>query len=296
MVIVKLMGGLGNQMFQYAAARRLAHRRNAPLKLDLSFLEESHGGDTKRRYELGALKIRGEIATPEEVAAVTRTGGRLRKSVVGLLRRTGMARNHPGILKERHFHLDRRILEAPDNVYLDGYWQSEKYFEDVSSLIRDELSVKSPLEGKNLEWAGRIREAPSISLHVRRGDYVSNPETTRYHGTCDRDYYGRCLAEIRKNVPDPRIFVFSDDLEGVRMSLTLPSSTLYVDVNSSDQGHEDMRLMSLCKHNIIANSSFSWWGAWLNGNPGKIVCAPRKWFAIPGIGTDDLLPESWIPL
>ena len=138
-----------------------------------------------------------------------------------------------------------------------------------------------------------ISQTNSVSLHIRRGDYVSNQKTNQTHGTCDLDYYQRCITEIEKEVENPYFFVFSDEIEWVKENLKINHPAEYVDQNTGDKSYEDMRLMSQCKHNVIANSSFSWWGAWLNSYPDKIVFAPKRWFASDKHNTKDLIPEGW---
>lgn len=294
MIIVKLMGGLGNQMFQYAAGRRIALRHNTGLKFDLSFLKNPPRGDIKREYELHHLNVKGEISEGEEVrelkgraiSPLTRLGNRVRS-------RMGLAAHNPNIMRESHFHYDERFHEAPDNVYLEGYFQSERYFADIADNVADELSVKSPLEGKNLNMAREIERVKGVSVHIRRADFVHEGKTHRFHGVLSLDYYKKCVRALEKSVKEPHFFLFSDDWEWVRENFHTPHSTTLVDINSPGYGHEDMRLMSLCTHHIVANSSFSWWGAWLNRKEGKRVYAPKKWFAVNHMDTRDLCPRDW---
>jgi len=294
MIIVKLMGGLGNQMFQYAAGRRLAHHHNTVLKLDLSFLGSVEESITPRRYELEHLNIMAEIATPEEIAELTGKGSTYLQSFLQQTRQAlGLLLPVKNVITEKHFHFDLAILTAPNNTFLDGYWQSEKYFADISDVIRQEFNVTSDPDDWNRRLAEEIKGCESIAIHVRRCDYVSNAVTNAYHGTCPLDYYHAAIGMIVSQVAEPHFFVFSDDSEWVRDNLQIHYLTTYLNHNGPYQGHEDLRLMSLCRHHIIANSSFSWWGAWLARNPGNIVIAPDKWFTKADIDTRDLLPERW---
>ncbi len=297
MVFVKLMGGLGNQMFQYAAGLALARRTGASLRLDTSLLAngsgETRGG--RRTFELHRFRISAKVASPTELAEATgRPAAGWRGRVLGLRRRAGLASAQPPVLRERHFHFDPLFLDAPGHVCLVGYWQSARYFEAVRNVLPREFEVKSGLAGKNREVADLIRSVPSVSVHVRRGDYLSRESTYLVHGVCERAYYEECFREMERRVPGAAFFVFSDDVAWVRDHLGLPARTTVIDHNPPEMAHEDMRLMSMCRHNIIANSSFSWWGAWLNANPGKVVLAPRRWFLDPSFDTSDLLPEGWI--
>lgn len=293
MIIVKLMGGLGNQMFQYATGYRLAQLLNTQLKLDIYSLSGS-GICIPRDYELKHLLVTAGIATAAEIELLRRQGDKplLRRfsSISGLL---GRKLPMPGDYREPHFHYDPNFFVTTDNCYLDGYWQSEKYFADASADIRKEFTVRNPLVGRNLELAVRIGVTESVSIHVRRGDYITNPVTASFHGICSLVYYGRAIELIYERVKHPQFFVFSDDPSWVQANLAVPLPATFITHNASSC-HEDLRLMSLCRHHIIANSSFSWWGAWLNYNPEKIVVSPSRWFMNPDIDTSDLLPGSWL--
>jgi hypothetical protein len=198
-------------------------------------------------------------------------------------------------IKERQFHFDPAFFHFPDNVYLEGYWQSEKYFKKVETLIRQEFQLRVAPGDRVQELAGRIREGNSISIHIRRGDFASNPATNATHGVCPDDYYQRAVETIIRQMDDARFWIFSDDPEWVKGNITLNNPSCCVS-DYHFRYYEDMYLMSCCRHHIIANSSFSWWGAYLGSDPGKIVIAPRSWFKKPDIITTDLLPESWIQL
>lgn len=290
MILAHLIGGLGNQMFQYACARRLAHALNAPLKLDLSAFE-SYG---LRRFALDALEISAPVASREEVASF-----RQRAEVRGGLwrgLRTWLLGDACTAVRERSFAFDPTILDLRGNVLLDGYWQSERYFADIAGIIRREFQVKGALDSVNAAYAERIASTDSVSIHVRRGDYVANSATNAVHGTCGLDYYHRAVAEIAGKVSQPHFFLFSDDPDWVRMNFQPGFAITVVDANGEAKPCEDMRLMSLCRHNIIANSSFSWWGAWLNANPGKIVITPERWFNGDSHDTRDLIPSGWTRL
>jgi Glycosyl transferase family 11 len=178
---------------------------------------------------------------------------------------------------------------------LDGYWQSEKYFIDCSKLIRKDFTFKNELDSYNLKLKSKIDKTNSVSIHIRRGDYVNNLNTNATHGLCSIDYYIKAVNYITERIESPYFFVFSDDIEWAKKNIMLNFPCQFISHNIGSKSYLDMQLMSLCKHNVIANSSFSWWGAWLNSNDNKIVIAPRKWFAV---NTDicDLIPSNWISL
>jgi len=188
---------------------------------------------------------------------------------------------------------DVEILNAPKNSLFIGYWQTEKYFLPIQDTIRKDFTFKMPLEGLNKTLAESISSCNSVSMHIRRGDYVHNSETSKFHGVCSPEYYYEALEFIKKKSANIQLYIFSDDMEWVKVNMKFDVPVTYVGNNIDNQSYVDMQLMSLCKHNIIANSSFSWWGAWLNNNPEKIVIAPSKWFNDSSINATDIIPEGW---
>lgn len=286
MIIVRLMGGLGNQLFQYALGRCLAARNQVPLKLDLSFYESQ----TLRSYRLDHFNIVASIASEEEVAhaaGVNRGWGyRVAQRLLPYHRRR--------VIRERQvFYFDSQVLQAGNKVYLVGYWQSERYFKEIAALLRQEIVIKNPPDPANRELLDHIKAVKSVSLHVRRADYVSNPLTQALHGICGLDYYNQAIAYISKRVSQPCFFVFSDEPDWTRQNIRLDHPVTHVVHNGLERDYEDLRLMRHCKHHVIANSSFSWWGAWLAAHPDKIVVAPQRWLNDPRYDTTDLIPETW---
>lgn len=287
------MGGLGNQMFQYAAARRLAYIRNTSIKLDVSWFENRENNDTHRRYELHVFNIKETFASVEDVENFKEIKT---NAFFGVLKKCMNAVNASRCsnrIREKYIQFNPAILELPDNVYLEGFWQSEKYFTDVEGIIRNEFTVKTAPDETNRQIAEAITNDESVSVHIRRGDYITNPVTSRYHGTCSMAYYREAVEKVALQARRVHFFVFSDEPDWVKENLKLPFQATYVDHNVPDKAYEDLRLMGLCKYHIIANSSFSWWGAWLCVNPHKMVFAPMKWFNKAGLNTADLLPGSW---
>lgn len=289
MIITNLFGGLGNQMFQYAAGRRLAHVLAVELKLDVTWL----GKSGSRAYSLGNFNVQENFASASEIAVVA-PRGRLGQALA-----KKWPQKWPKYIQEKQFHFDPNVLNLPDGVYLKGYWQSEKYFLDIAGIIRREFTVKTPLSGKSKELAELIASKQSVSLHIRRGDYFATRKTKQVHGACDLDYYFRCVDYLKQLVKNAHFFIFSDDHEwaGVNLKQLYPATP--VDCNRSDKDYEDLWLMSRCKHHIIANSTFSWWGAWLNPGKDKIILAPKQWFGKKmqvSMKMDDLFPPTWILL
>jgi hypothetical protein len=291
MIIVRLLGGLGNQMFQYAAGRNLALTNNTELKLDITGYEKQTG-ITLRKYMLHVFNIQEKLASKSEI-------NKLKKNslIWKFVRKINPYFKNNSYIEEKCFHFDPNILDMSDNIYLNGSWQSEKYFSDISDIIRREFTFKNNLNKINNQILTTINGVNSVSLHIRRGDYVSNPVASQILGVLSLDYYNNALAFITKKVKDAQVFVFSDDIVWAKKNLktTLPIS--FIDHHKENMvPHEDLMLMSCCKHHIIANSSFGWWGAWLSDNPQKIVVAPKRWFNNPNLNTKDLIPQDWITL
>jgi len=285
-IVTRLQGGLGNQMFQYAAGLRLAAARQAELRLDLSLLDV-RDGRTPRTFELDRLSITATRATPEETEALLTK----RPLAARLVRRDPRA-----AARERHFHYDPAVAQLPDDTCLEGYWQSERYFADAADLVRRQFRLRSEPSGRNAELVRQIASCTAVSVHVRRGDYATDPTTNAAHGLCPLDYYRRAAAYLAQRVREPVFFLFSDDPEWTKAHLALGGDAIAVDHNGPDDGAEDLRLLSLCRHHVIANSSFSWWGAWLCEHAEKIVVAPDRWFADRAKDTSDLLPARWVKL
>ena len=292
MIITRIHGGLGNQLFEYAAGRRLAHTRNTNLKLDISSLLEA---STKRHFGLEFFNIQATIATPDEIREVNVIDtGRKKRLLWNFRHMFGVTPLY--FFREKGLPFEPRILQAPDNTYLHGHWQSEKNFKDIEPILRSEFMVTVPQTGINAKMAQQITTSNAVSMHIRRTDYVSNETFSNIYNVCDDNYYKRAVQYISEKTKDPTFFIFSDDIAWAKANIRLSFLTVFVDINDDSKNFEDLRLMSQCKHNIIANSTFSWWGAWLNSNPEKIIVAPKKWFGVDTWDTSDIIPQSWIQL
>lgn len=290
MIVSSIIGGLGNQMFQFAAARALALDRGQAIKLDTSGFEnyKLHQGFQLQQAFNGQF----DVASKAEVnVLIGWQSAPLVQKILSLPMAAPLRKD--SLIIEPHFQYWDGIRNAPKDCYLRGYWQSEKYFQDHATAIRTDFSFKLPLTGENSLLAKQIDKVNAISLHVRRGDYVKNLATLAMHGVCSVEYYNAAVEYFLSRINNPVFFIFSDDMPWVKENLSMAAPTHYVGHN--DQAYDDMHLMSLCKHHVIANSSFSWWGAWLNASPDKIVVAPKQWFAHPR-NTKHLLPEEWVKL
>jgi hypothetical protein len=291
MVIVRLVGGLGNQLFQYAAARRLTYKLKTQLKLDTLFFRNQE----LRTYSLDPFNISAPFATVFDLAALRgKANRRPWIRTLHYMSKILTRRQWATIHEDQLMPLDENVLQASGDIYLDGFWQSEKYFADAEDIIRSEISFRFPPSGLNHELAEMIGSAQSVSIHVRRGDYIASPQTFHIHGVCSINYYRECVDRISGLLSRPHFFVFSDDPVWCKENLSFLSPATFISHNHGKRGYEDLRLMSLCKHHIIANSSFSWWGAWLSSFSEKTVFAPAQWFRDASIDTRDLIPDSWI--
>lgn len=284
MQIIWCLGGLGNQMFQYAFYRRL-QLDGKDVALDISGFNgyELHNGFEIRNI-FGVDVNVADISVVNEIKLKISHATIIQKIIWKIF-------SSRPILVQKKFNFQKEYLNFRKTKYLDGYWQSEKYFGVHSDTIRNDF--KFPLlDIKNKDYADKILQSEAISIHIRMGDYVNHP---LHGGICTLDYYHKAIDLIKSKVINPKFFVFSNDIEWCENNLDLLDAN-YITGNDGENSFRDMQLMSICKHNIIANSSFSWWGAWLNSNPDKIVIAPNKWFNDPTINTKDLLPDSWIQI
>lgn len=264
-------------MFQYAAARGLAELRNTGVALDSRTAIHKGEGTLERVFDL-------ELGAHAKLPPAKHQ----RPFAYAMWRQFGA---NPVFQRERGQGYNPAFEKFPDNSYLHGYWQCERYFAHISDEIRRAFTFKTPPSPENLSMAKQISDSNAISLHVRRGDYV----TLDAHGVCSQAYY---LAALEKLAPflkgEPTIYVFSDDPQWSKDNLKLPYQKKVVDINGPEGDYEDMRLMSQCQHNIIANSSFSWWAAWLNQSPDRLVVGPARWFANPALKNPDILPSDWL--
>lgn len=276
MIIVKLKGGIGNQMFQYALGRVMSLRYGVDLKLDTSFFYLDFKTITKRSYSLDVFNIKAKIF-------------RINKFITYIVLIFRKILKNKGV--EKSFQFDPEVFSLGPNVLLDGYWQSPKYFAGYEDVIRKDFTLKNPLPQNIQNLIEEIESKNSVCIHVRRGDFVGN----KHHEVVDIEYYNKALDYISKIKNIENIYIFSDDIEWCKNNFNFAFPSVFVGeeyAGEKDAGH--LLLMSKCKDFIIPNSSFSWWAAWLSTNKEKIVVVPPKWFSDESINTNDLIPENWI--
>ena len=291
MVTVFLRGGLGNQMFQYALGLRLAKKNGTGLVLDTVHLGDRfpRANFTYRTFDLDIFDIVPRTTAISKLQhALPVPGVWLGLDLLSMNVRQALGGSRVIYEKGDRFNAD--VLDERGDIVLFGRWESERYFFDAADDVRAAFRFRRPLEGKAKEIANEVRSCESVSLHVRRGDYVNFKNVEAAMGKTDTGYFERAIAHVAGRVPSPRFFVFSDDIAWCRANIRPPYQTVYLDeASAGPKAAFHLELMSLCKHHIIANSTFSWWGAWLDRNPKKIVVAPRRW-------KQDIVPAEWTML
>jgi len=289
MIITKIQGGLGNQMFQYAFGRMLARRNNTELKLDITLFRnyEFH------LYTMDHLNIQNTIATDKEINHFR--WYRPRNTRLGRRVLNPLFADATKYVVEPSFTFTSSMMDLQAPCMVDGYWQSEKYFLEIENEIRREFTLRDPLSNYSQDIADKITSAKNpVMLHVRRGDFAHHEHMKKVHGTVSPVYYQAAMDIIKGKVSEPTYFVFSDEPEWARENIKTDFPTEFIG-QGPDKNFEDLELMRLCKHHILANSTFGWWGSWLSEHyRSGITIAPKHWNI--KLDTKDLLPEHWTVL
>lgn len=295
MIISKLTGGLGNQMFQYAAGLALAKRQRTVLKLDVGWYTFRADHQRHDRYGMDCFACPIHWATGPEVRAVCNRSAKLTTKILRRIRGDGpfgwgVYHKAKSLVPYDEFY------QLPDNTYLEGNWQSEGFFAGVEEDLRRHFVFRYPLASSAADVAGRIRQDPfAVAMHIRRGDYVNgrlNPECR----ALETDYYREALAEIRRRVRAPTVYLFSDEVEAVSKEWSGDGRVVPIVPGPDWMDFDELQLMGLCKYDIISNSTFSWWAAWLNPHAEKVVIAPDPWFADPKRDGSAVVPKGWLRL
>jgi len=292
-IVVHQISGLGNQLFQYAAGRYYARRYGAGLRMVTDPAKRAFSHGSPRPFLLGHFCIQSPVREIRFWEWKILLSSRQQLAPVrALMRRASQSQVFRETPAQRYSFLeDLSVQSGTRTLYLAGYWQTYKIADALGPRLRTELAFRQPPEGRNLEMLGRIREAKNaVSLHVRRGDYTLAAEGNI---ALPMEYYERAITRAKERVDEPTFFVFSDDMEFARANLPAGLKTVFVDHNDHWTAHEDLRLMSSCRHHILANSTFSWWGAWLNPNEDKVVMAPRQWHLRAESYYPELMPPAW---
>lgn len=278
MMIVRLIGGLGNKLFQYAVGKQLSVKNKIPLKIDLSCYQDGQ----ERGYKLHYFNIEDPIASQAEVDKFLNIWES--KALYAKLYRAyqySLPKYKRSYYKEGGYWVYEDVLmKISTPVFLEGFWQHQKYFENLHPQVLQAITLKEAYKPAGYSIISQIeQDDSSVAMHIRRGDYVSDPNNLSFFGVMPVSYYQRAVAHICSKVKNPTFYVFSDDLDWVKDNIKIQEPMLFVDIAGGKKDYLELDTMRKCRHNIIANSSFSWWGAYLNNNPTKIVVAPAQWAA-----------------
>jgi len=301
MIIVKMMGGLGNQLFQYAFGTSLAQKLSQETVYDISWFVHERTRILRLNYLGLSLKYKtagGIYAILKKSAIYCSARSKLIRSLKPLQKLENVYEFKTSffntIVKEKDFNIEK--IKNNKNYYFDGYWQNPEYFEDVRNLILSEIRFPEFQNSQDLNLKKQICDSESVAIHIRRGDYVSDSWANQTLGTCSIEYYQKAAEHIMSKHTNAKFFLFSDDPDFVKTNFGfLPNATLVSDSIRSEI--DELNLMHSCKNFIIANSSFSWWGAWLSQNPEKIVIAPRQWYKNKEANEQcKIVPDNWVRL
>ena len=288
-VITRLQGGLGNQLFAYAAGHALARRLGATHKVDT----RACAADGDRPLALRAFGVPLIEATPGELQSVAPQWGRWWKNKAILWRHRVTPFHRRRWVREETPDFDGRLFSVRPPVYLDGYWQSEKYFANCADEIRRLFRPTRPPTARAAAVGAELSQGRAVAVHVRRGDYLHDRAAARFHGVCSPEYYRQAFAAMRAHDPEAPFVVFTDDPGWTRENLCRDGGARLIEGHPPHTAIEDFYLLGCCTHFIIANSSFSWWPAWLAGGSGRRVIAPRRWFLGHEVRPADRFPSGW---
>lgn len=287
-MIIRISGGIGNQMFQYAFKQQLDYIANCKNTIDIRFFENRNvhnGYELNKVFDIDDETYDGSIKAPSEVHPIIYRG------LYRIGKRFYVTKKYAMEVLIDYYEKYKSF--SGEKYYLDGYWQSEEYFKDVKDEVRESFIFPQFCEESNINLCKRICQENAIALHVRRGDFL---ESSKFVCLGKTDYYQQAIKYISDKVNSPIFVVLSDDIDWCRNNLHLNEGSIYVDWNKNDKSFRDMQIMSICSHCIIANSSFSWWGAWLNKNPDKIIVAPYKFYKGNTRNEEHLIPKEWIKI
>lgn len=300
--IVKVLGGLGNQMFQYVLFKQFK-KRGIPVKLDIGDFDNYTLHNGLELSGVFGIDLEDDIATPKQIDQLKDKGKLFKiRKIIGKV----LFNNPNKFINGNHFiepnfsGYDPNIYDLK-NKYLEGYWQNEKYFlDDRENVIS--LFSWSDVSDQNMDLSKKMLNENSVAVHIRRLDQPKTIRELIYRirlsfvwRTCSKSYYLNSIMKMREEVENPKFYIFTDNIPWVKRNMQLDDSYIIVDWNRGENSYQDMYLMSKCKHNIISMSSFSWWGAWLNRNPKKTIIAPKKW-AVRFSSNVDIIPNNWMKI
>lgn len=285
-----LQGGLGNQMFQYAIARALSEHYQSTFLLDRSWFDVPQSETTPRPYQLDLLQIQN-VANSDLI--FPKKPNKLIKALQGFI-----PANPIVYYQQNAFEFDPSLFRlkrmAERDLFLFGYWQAYPYLEVIRPILQTEFKTKAPTPNHYQAYLQQIRSSESVMLHIRRGDYVNSPSAAKFHGVLPLSYYQQAIEVLLLQKPDSHFFIFSDDLPWAKEALPKNLKITFVEnALQADAAAQELQLMTECKHQIIANSSLSWWGAWLKQDCNGLVFTPNRWICDNSLDLSNLLPTSW---
>jgi len=294
MIVIHLAGGLGNQLFQYAFGRAAALKRSTDLIYDISYFNTPAKNGINRSFNLEYFETKGRKMSSFESKYYLGNGNNFLDNIYFKIKR----KFYPvPYITETDFHYNAEFMDILDNSFIEGYFQSERYFKHIENIIRQDLIFKEPILSFSEELLKKINDTNSVCVFVRRAEFVTNPKINKIHGFCKNDYYNKAVERINESVKDPFYFIFSDDVLWCKENCHYGENQLIV---SHEHAGKDFinyfHLMTMCKYFIISNSTFGWWSAWLGSFKDKIIIAPSRWFNDTSIDTNDLFPDEWILL
>ena len=290
-IIAQLQGGLGNQLFQYATARSLALQKQASLLLDHSWFSETFEDVTPRELLVGDLNTQGSIVSFQPPIKRSKRIWRIGQKFWPI---------DPFIFVEQSpFRFDPQLSKSPafekQNLYLIGYWQSYKYFDAIKSTLQLEITPKKALDAHYEYYLKQIQSTPAAMVHIRRGDYINLASAAKVHGFSGLEHYQKGMQILLEKNPQTHFYVFSDDLQWTKENLPHQDKITFIQsLDKSSAVIQELELMKHCQHHLIANSSLSWWAAWLSKSQNGLVICPNKWTNDLSMNWDDLLPANWI--
>ena len=302
MIITRISAGLGNQLFQYATARAISLKFNRKLFLDNSWYDslkslEDHtdpNTTTVRYFLLNYFNIQSRVLNKIHLNWIKRLEIKSKTSKIYKFLLNGPL-NDFSFTTINHNNYSLEFIQENPRIYLTGYWQNNDIIEEYKNLIYNDLILKHPLSANNQTHLKSINTTNSVAIHFRRGDYQSKPISLDVHASCSNNYYYEGIEYLRNKINNLHYFIFSDDITWVKNNLGFTTNTTFID--NYGPSYEHLYLMSQCKHQITANSTFSWWAAWLNNNTEKIIITPKYWYIDKHLNKTVIrIPKDWIKI
>ena len=287
MVVIKLSGGIGNQLFQYAFGRSISLKYDINVEFDIFFYNSNFNNVTKRELQLQKFNTQLTYFNSNKFIKYIYLNNNIPSKIKRII-------YHPNYKYINESNFSDSLFHCKRIYYFDGYWQSEIFFNSYSKILRDELTFNLDYTTDELRLINSIKSNNSISLHIRRGDYITNKKAFLHHGICSLEYYENAIQFFKNKFSNCKFYIFSDDINWAKMNLSIANDAIFINLNLNFKDLKELRLMSYCSNHIISNSSYSWWGAWLNPSTSKIVIRPSPWFTLNKKIDSVICPPNWL--